>query len=322
MNVLVLLPLTEAQRATLESGAPDAAYTYATKLDVTDEQIAAAEVIVGNLEPAPAFPRRAACRLLQLNSAGYDKYSAPGTVPEGAALTCAVGAYGQAVSEHMFAMILAMMKHLDGYRDDGRGHLWTDRGQVTTFAGAQVLVLGAGDIGTHFAKLAGSFGAHVTGVRRRVGKVPEGFDAIRSMDDLPELLPAADVVVWFLPSSPAARGLADAAFFARCKPGSYFANGGRGDLGGPGRPHRRAGIRADRRRRARRDDARAPARRPTVGHAQQSSSRRMWPASSTCRPSSPTSRPSPPTTSPACRPASPCATWWSCSPARARIAPT
>ena len=130
----------------------------------------------------------------------------------------------------MFAMVLAMMKHLDGYRDDGRGHLCTDRGQVTTFEGAQVLVLGAGDIGTHFAKLAGSFGAHVTGVRRRVGEVPEGFDAIRSMDDLPELLPAADVVISFLPSSPATRGLADAAFFARCKPGSYFANGGRGDL--------------------------------------------------------------------------------------------
>lgn len=229
MNVLVLLPLTEAQRATLESGAPDAAYTYATKLDVTDEQIAAAEVIVGNLDPA-RLPAARSLRLLQLNSAGYDKYSAPGTVPEGAALTCAVGAYGQAVSEHMFAMILAMMKHLDGYRDDGRGHLWTDRGQVTTFAGAQVLVLGAGDIGTHFAKLAGSFGAHVTGVRRRVGEVPEGFDAIRSMDDLPDLLPAADVVVSFLPSSPATRGLADASFFARCKPGSYFANGGRGDL--------------------------------------------------------------------------------------------
>lgn len=229
MNVLVLLPLTEAQRATLESGAPDAVYTYATKLDVTDEQIAAAEVIVGNLDPA-RLPAARSLRLLQLNSAGYDKYSAPGTVPEGAALTCAVGAYGQAVSEHMFAMILAMMKHLDGYRDDGRGHLWTDRGQVTTFAGAQVLVLGAGDIGTHFAKLAGSFGAHVTGVRRRVGEVPEGFDAIRSMDDLPELLPAADVVVSFLPSSPATRGLADAAFFARCKSGSYFANGGRGDL--------------------------------------------------------------------------------------------
>ena len=229
MNILVLPPFTEAQCRVLEAGAPGSVFTYTSPAEATDEQVSSADVIVGNLPPERlAIARRV--RLLQLNSAGYDAYAAPGTVPEGAALTCAVGAYGQAVSEHMFAMILAMMKHLDGYRDDGRGHLWTDRGQVTTFAGAQVLVLGAGDIGTHFAKLAGSFGAHVTGVRRRVGEVPEGFDAIRSMDDLPELLPAADVVISFLPSSPATRGLADAAFFARCKPGSYFANGGRGDL--------------------------------------------------------------------------------------------
>lgn len=229
MNVLVLLPLTEAQRVTLEAGAPDATYTYATHVGVTDEQVAAADVIVGNLAPSRLGIARN-LRLLQLNSAGYDKYVAPGIVPAGAALTCAVGAYGQAVSEHMFAMILAMMKHLDGYRDDERSHLWTDRGQVTTFVGAQVLVLGAGDIGSHFAQLASAFGAHVTGVRRHVGEVPAGFDAMRTMDALPDLLPTADVVVAFLPSTDATRGLADAEFFASCKPGAYFANGGRGDF--------------------------------------------------------------------------------------------
>lgn len=123
-----------------------------------------------------------------------------------------------------------LMKHLDGYRDDQRARRWTDRGPVTTMAGAQVLVLGAGDIGQHFAQLAHAHGAHVQGVRRHLGAVPGGFESIHAMDELPKLLPKADVIAAFLPSSPATRDLVDAEFLARCKPTAYFANGGRGDL--------------------------------------------------------------------------------------------
>ncbi len=48
--------------------------------------------------------------------------------------------------------------------------------------------------------------------------------------DLPALLPAADVVACFLPSTPQTRNLADASFFQAMRPGSYFVNAGRGDL--------------------------------------------------------------------------------------------
>lgn len=229
MNILVLPPFNEAQRAVIEAAATGASFTYASSAEVTDEAIAAADVIVGNLPPARLALARN-LRLLQLNSAGHDAYAAPGTIPAGAALANAVGAYGQAVSEHVFAMVLMLMKHLDGYRDDQRARRWTDRGPVTTMAGAQVLVLGAGDIGQHFAQLAHAHGAHVQGVRRHLGAVPGGFESIHAMDELPKLLPKADVIAAFLPSSPATRDLVDAEFLARCKPTAYFANGGRGDL--------------------------------------------------------------------------------------------
>lgn len=229
MNILVLPPFNEAQRAVIEAAATGASFTYASSAEVTDEAIAAADVIVGNLPPARLALARN-LRLLQLNSAGHDAYAAPGTIPAGAALANAVGAYGQAVSEHVFAMVLMLMKHLDGYRDDQRARRWTDRGPVTTMAGAQVLVLGAGDIGQHFAQLAHAHGAHVQGVRQRLGAVPDGFESIHTMNELPELLPKADVIAAFLPSSPATRDLVDAEFLARCKPTAYFANGGRGDL--------------------------------------------------------------------------------------------
>ena len=151
-------------------------------------------------------------------------------MPAGARLASAVGAYGQAVSEHMFAMVLALIKRLHTYRDDERAHEWTDRGNVTTLAGARVLVLGCGDIGSHFARLCRAFGAHVSGVRRHADSVPDGFEDVHTMDELPELLPASDVVISFLPSAEGTRGLVDAAFLDACKPGAFFANGGRGDL--------------------------------------------------------------------------------------------
>lgn len=227
LNVLVLLPLSKAQRTRLETTAPGVAFTF-TNYDPAPEQVAAADVIIGNLAPARLGEARH-LRLLQLNSAGYDSY-AGAALPEGAMLASASGAYGQAVSEHVLAMVLAMLKRLPAYRDSQRAHSWTDHGPVTTLADAQVFVLGTGDIGGHFARLATALGAHVTGFRRHAGEAPEGFEAVRTMDELPNLLGTADVVASFLPSTPATRGLVNREFLAAMRPGSYLANGGRGDL--------------------------------------------------------------------------------------------
>ena len=90
MNILVIPPFSAAQKAVLEAGAPGAAFTYAEACDVSDKQVAVADVIVGNL-PAEQLAQARRLRLLQLNSAGYDAYMAPGTVPacERPALGCA-----------------------------------------------------------------------------------------------------------------------------------------------------------------------------------------------------------------------------------------
>ena len=229
MNVLVLIPANEDQRRRLEAAAPGSRFTYATPGDAPTEAVAEADVIVGNLPPR-RLPEAQHLRLLQLNSAGYDNYVAAGTLPEGALLASASGAYGQAVSEHMLAMIMAMMKRLPAYRDNQRDHRWSDEGAVTTLRGAHMLVLGAGDIGTSFASLVSALGSRVTGVRRHDLAARPPFDALITMEELPTVLHTADVVVSFLPSTTETRGLADARFFSSMKRGAFFANGGRGDL--------------------------------------------------------------------------------------------
>ena len=128
MNILVLLPINDRHRAILESSAPGEDFIYTSSDAATREQVADADVILGNIGP----DMLTACehlQLLQLQTAGYDDYLAAGTVPADAKLSCSVGAYGQAVSEHMFAMVLSMMKRLPGYQDLQREHRWEDLGR-------------------------------------------------------------------------------------------------------------------------------------------------------------------------------------------------
>ena len=85
MNVLVLLPVDDAQRARLEAAAPGARFSYATTSDAPADAVGRADVIVGNLPPERLGEARG-LRLLQLNSAGFDNYVAAGTLPDGAML--------------------------------------------------------------------------------------------------------------------------------------------------------------------------------------------------------------------------------------------
>ena len=230
-RVLVTLPLTNAQQdefAQLVAGAGGTA-VFVPVDEVTEEHTSTAALIIGNVPDAKLHAYEGLA-WLQTSSAGYDYFLTSGTLAATTLLTNATGAYGQAVSEHMFAQLLCLMKKLHRYRDNQRASLWHDEGPVTTLVDAQVLVLGTGDIGQHFARLVHAMGAHVVGVRRRVGECPEPFERVAGMDTLFDELAQADVVASVLPSTPQTVGLADARFFAAMKPGAYLVNAGRGDL--------------------------------------------------------------------------------------------
>lgn len=228
-KILVMIPMTQIQRNRLEQILPEAEYLYTNIFDVTEEQIRQAEIILGNV---PADKIRASANLawLHLNSAGYDPYVEKGVLGPHTMLTNSSGAYDKAVSEHMFAMLLSLQKKLHLYRDDQKQHIWGDEGDVVSVTDATLLVLGAGNIGKYFAGLAHALGAHVIGIKRTPGNCPSCMDELHTMEELRELLPKADAVVSFLPSTPETRGLFNRELFMAMKRGSFFLNGGRGDL--------------------------------------------------------------------------------------------
>jgi phosphoglycerate dehydrogenase-like enzyme len=184
--------------------------------------------VIGNFDPAIAgeMPR---LQWLQTWSAGVDAYVKPGVLPSAVQVSSATGAYGQSVSEHMFAMTLALMKNLTRYARNDAQHQWSDLGMVTSPEGATALILGTGDIGSHYAKLVKAVGMKTVGVRRDASKNAENIDRMCGFDELDTLLPGADVVALALPSTPETRHILDSRRLSKLGAKAIIVNGGRGD---------------------------------------------------------------------------------------------
>ena len=223
--ILNLLNLTGEERAAFAVLAPQRFHPDGDGLTVEDWQ--SAQVILGN-PPPECLRGSTALRWLHTRSAGVDPYTAPGVLPSEAALTCSTGAYGHSVSEHLFALLLALMKRLPSYRDQQNRALWRDLGPVKTLLGAQVLVVGTGDLGSSFARLCQTLGASTSGVRRDPAKPAAGIERMYGFEALDTLLPAADVVALTLPQTPGTVRLFDKARLLRMKGDAILLNGGRG----------------------------------------------------------------------------------------------
>ena len=226
-NILILLPLNDEQKARLRAICGEAEIVFSSERRVTEEQVKAANIILGFPKPA-MLGASEKLEFLQLSSSGADAYVKPGVLKPGTVLCSVTGAYGQAVGEHAFAMTWELLKKLHLYRDDQAKAHWGDRGTVGTLRGAKVLVVGLGDIGREYAKLVKAVGAHVIGVKRRLSACPDYVDELCLTAELDRVLPEADVVCTVLPGTAETYHLFNAERFAKMKPGAIFINCGRG----------------------------------------------------------------------------------------------
>ena len=222
-EILVTIPTQPRHREMLERIAPEAHFAYEMK--PAEASVENADIILGNVPPA-MLKNAPKLRWIQLNTAGTDGY--PEVLREGCLLTNATGAYGLAISEHMLAMLLELMKKLNLYGHNQQAHLWRDEGTVTSIHGSRTLVVGLGDLGGEFAQRMHLLGSTVTGIRRSKGQKPEYLDALYQMDNLDSCLKDADIVASCLPGGADTTHVFNAETFAKMKPGAYFLNVGRG----------------------------------------------------------------------------------------------
>lgn len=230
-NILVALPLTDELQTRLRAAVPSFAYRFTTQETATLEEILWADAILGNV-PVELIRQNDHLEWFQSNFAGPDPYLAPGVLPPDCAVTNATGAYGLAISEWMLGMWLALIKDLLLYRDRQTARRWDPITRpVRSIAGARVLCVGMGDIGSNFARRAHMLGAEVVGVRRTVHPdtpCPDYCLRVVAQSQLDEELPEADLIALSLPGTPETNKLFNAERFARCKDGAILINVGRG----------------------------------------------------------------------------------------------
>lgn len=227
-NILVTIPVNEGHKARLKAIAGENPVTFVPVEEVTERQVQAANVIIGNV-PAGLICASDNLELLQLESAGTDAYIVPGVLAEKTVLCNATGAYNRAVSEHAVALTMMLMKKLYLYRDSQNEGIWSDHGTVSSPVGATVLVVGLGDIGMRYAKIMKAMGARVIGVKRRAGACPEGIDELVQTDQIDTVLPQADVIFSILPNTRATVHFYTEERFRLMKDSAVFINCGRGN---------------------------------------------------------------------------------------------
>jgi phosphoglycerate dehydrogenase-like enzyme len=163
-------------------------------------------------------------RVIQLMSAGAERVIP--YVPAGVTLCNARGAHDSAVAEWIMAVILAEVRQLPRFIAAQQAGTW-DYAVSQPLAGRQVLIVGYGSIGAVVEKLLTPFGVTVTRVARRARP---GNPGVSGLDDLPALLPAADIVILLVPVTPATTGLVDAKFLARMHDDALPVNAARGSI--------------------------------------------------------------------------------------------
>ncbi len=159
--------------------------------------------------------------VVQTLTAGVDRLLAG--LPAGVTLCNARGAHDASTAEWVVAAMLAALREFPGFARDQAAQRWNYH-FTDCLAGKTVLIVGYGSIGAAVERRLAGFEVQVTRVARTAR--PD----VAAVNDLPVLLPGADVVVLLAPVTQETIGMADAAFLARMKDGALLVNAARGSL--------------------------------------------------------------------------------------------
>lgn len=169
----------------------------------------------------------ASLRWVQSANAGLDAGLYKALARQGVRLTKS-GAQSIPIAEYVLAHALECFQSLDVRRAAQAKAQWTPH-RFRELWHATWLIIGYGHIGRGVAKRAKAFDSRVIAIRAS-GAADEHADEVGTLASLSEHLPRADIVLLACPATEETRGIADASFFAKLKPGALFINVARGSL--------------------------------------------------------------------------------------------
>lgn len=162
-------------------------------------------------------------RLVQSQSIGYD--SVHTVLPAGHVYANAASVHETSTAELALALILAAQRGIpDFVRAAGEGR-WAPA-RYASLADRTVLILGYGGIGQAIEVRLAPFETNILRVASTARAGATGH--IHGFDELPELLPQADIVVLVVPLNDSTAGLVNDAFLSAMPDGALLVNVARG----------------------------------------------------------------------------------------------
>jgi phosphoglycerate dehydrogenase-like enzyme len=176
------------------------------------------------------LPSMTSLRVVQLLSAGADAWL--GKTPPGVTLCDARGVHDSSTSEWVVGAILSSLRRFDHFARAQADRRWSydDVAPTDELAGKRVLIVGAGSIGAAVARRLAPFEVSLTFVARTPRPAAGGSPAVHGVDELPSLLPEADVAVVLVPLTQVTVGLIDKGFLAAMPDGALLVNAARGPV--------------------------------------------------------------------------------------------
>ncbi len=163
--------------------------------------------------------------LVQGQSIGYDGVESQ--LPPGIVFANASSVHETSTAELALALALAAQRHLPEYVRAQDAHRWAPD-FADSLADRRVLLLGYGGVGKAVAARLAPFEVELTAVARHA-RVEDGMP-VHGVDELPTLLPSAEIVIVTLPGGEETRHIVDAAFLDALPENALIVNVGRGTL--------------------------------------------------------------------------------------------
>jgi phosphoglycerate dehydrogenase-like enzyme len=163
------------------------------------------------------------CRLVQGQAIGYDGVA--DRLPAGLVYANATGVHEAATAELTVGLLLAAQSRFaDVVRNQDRGE-W-DNFWTPGLADKRVVMLGFGGVAKAIAQRLAGFEVDLVPIASHA-REEDGLQ-VRTLDDLPELLPSADILVNVLPGGPETKHLIDDTVLSALPDGALVVNVGRG----------------------------------------------------------------------------------------------
>ena len=164
-------------------------------------------------------------RFVQLQTTGYDALI--GKVGPEVQVATASGVHAAATAELAVALALARLRGIDVAARDMTHQRW-DHQQLPSLADRKVLIVGAGGIGNAIFDRFAPFEVEQTRVATTARDDDRGH--IHAIDELPSLLPDAEIVVLITPLTDRTAKLVDKDFLAALPDGALVVNVARGGV--------------------------------------------------------------------------------------------